>query len=321
MTATHCLPFPIRPLLCLVLATAPAFAQNPNARLTLPDLTALPGQTVTVPVLLDSSLGPIQGWSFSCNITAPLVVASEAAGSTTAAFHGGAGPDFLVATIFSGQGYTVGCVISFLGLQTLPNGTGYELHTADVTVPTGAAPGTVYPLAFASPALGNPPVATVVVVGGQSIVPMTTAGSITVGTPATVTAFAASDCPTATLGSLVSLNPPALNTAWQLEVQGLPAAATHGFYALGLTPVAQPMAAFGSPCTLRVSAELLGFALAGGGALQAYTLTIPNTPSLSGTSVYVQGLHDGAPVPPFSNFFALPNAYYFTNTVAGQLGL
>ena len=70
---------------------------NPNVVLRVPDLVASPGQTVTVPVMLDNGIGDIQGWSYSCNIASPLGIASETAGATTAALLGGAGPDFLAA--------------------------------------------------------------------------------------------------------------------------------------------------------------------------------------------------------------------------------
>ena len=293
---------------------------NPNVVLRVPDLVASPGQTVTVPVMLDNGIGDIQGWSYSCNIASPLGIASETAGATTAALLGGAGPDFLAATIYNGQGYTVGCIISFFGLQVLPIGNGYELHTCQVTVPANAAPGTVYAIDFAAPALGNPPVATIAVMGGQSHVPTLIAGSITVGTPASVTPIASSDCPVPLMGDLVSLSNPGLGTTWSLQVQGIPSGATHGFYVYGLTLQPQSMAAFGSPCTMQVASDLLAFQLTAGSDLQSHSLNIPNVPAIIGAEIYVQATHDAAPTPPFSNFLGLPFAYYFTNTLLGTIG-
>jgi hypothetical protein len=322
MNVIPLLSFPLRALLCIAIAVGVAPAQgNPNLTLRMPDLVAMPGQTVTVPVLLDNNVGDIQGWSFSCNIAAPLQVTSEAAGTTTTALQFGSGPDFLAATIYPGQGFTVGCVISFFGFDTVPIGNNYELHTCTVVVPANATPGTVYTLGFDGPALGTPPVATVMVLGGLSYAPTMVAGSIVVGAPASVTSVVSSDCPVAPMGNLVSLTNPSFGTNWNLQVQGLPAGATNGFYILGLTQQPVSMAPFGSPCTLQVAPDLLGFALALGASMQTYTLSIPNAPVLQGAEIYVQAMHDGAPVPPFSNFLGLPSAYYFTNTLKGEIGL
>lgn len=315
---------PCRALLGIALTVSPALAQvNPNITLRAPHLAALPGQTVTVPVMMDNALGLIQGWSFSCNIASPLVVSSEAAGTTTAALNGGLGPDFLVATSYPGQGFTVGCVISFFGQNPLPVGSDYELHTCTVVVPANAIPGTIYPIRFGTPAIGAPPVATVLVMGGQSFAPTIAAGSILVSLPASVTHVATSDCPVPPMGNLVSWNNPSLGSNWDLQVQGTPAGATHGLYVLGLAlqPVPIYMGPFGSPCSLRVTSEYIAFGLTAGSSVQNFSLAIPYVPVFAGLDVYVQGMHDGAPVPPFSGFLGLPVAYYFTNTLRGRVGL
>jgi len=290
--------------------------------LTAPHLTAQPGQTVTVPITLASLQGEVQGWSFTCNLSMPAgSIVGEAPGTTTQALNNGTGPSFLAASVYPGQGFTVGCVISFMGTQTLPVGGGYELHTLQVTVPSNAVPGTVYPITFDNVALGSPPVATVVVYGGFSYQPTLVAGSITVGDPASVTNLHASDCPGASLGSLVSPNTPALGTTWDLQIQGTPGTSTHGIYVFGLSQAPLFMGGFGSPCTLQVSPDSLVVGLAFGGSVQPQGLAIPGSAGLLGTTVYVQGMHDMLPGGQFSNFLQLPISYYFTNTLAGHIGL
>lgn len=313
----------IRRVLVLVICSVAAAAQqSPSLFLNAPNLTAQPGQTVTVPITLDNILGEVQGWSFTCNIPMPSgSIVNEMAGSTTLALNSGSGPSFLSASVYPGQGFTVGCVINFLGAETLPIGGGYNLHTCQVTVPANAAPGTVYPITFDSSALGTPPVATVIVHNGFSYAPTIVSGSITVGDPATVTSLHPSDCPGAVRGTLASPNTPVVGTQWDLQIQGTPAAASHGIYVFGLSQTPTYMAAFGSPCTLQVTPDVLALGLAFNGNVQPQTLPIPNSMPLLGTTVYVQGMHDIQPVAPFSTFLQLPIGYYFTNTLAGTIGL
>ena len=317
--------FSSSPLICLAttlaLAASTAHAQtNGSVWLRAPDVVAQAGQTVTVSITLDNLLSDLQGWSFSCNVAAPLSITADAPGATTSAFNSGSGPSFYAATVYPGQGFTTGCVISFFGAETLGVGGGYELHTCDVKIPANATPGTVYPITFDGPALGTPPVATVVVLGGQSIQPTLVAGSITVGTAAAVTQVPGFGCQGPTQGSLTSNSTPQLGGSWTLQVVNTPATTTHAIYLLGTAQTLQSMSPFGSPCTLQVAQDLSSFALAVGGAAQSFTLPIPNSPLLMGVDVYAQGVHDTQPVAPFSGFLGLPVAYYFTNALAGTLG-
>lgn len=125
----------------------------------------------------------IQGWSFGlCNDPGQVAVSAVNDGATTAALNGGAGADFNQVNMFA-DGWTVGIVISFLGMDTIMPGTGYELHTADydvlVAAPAPGDPDVVASLDYCD-VLGVPPVATVVVSGGASITPTQDSGSITV---------------------------------------------------------------------------------------------------------------------------------------------
>lgn len=168
--------------LLLVLGAGPALAGGSGAALIAPDLTASPGATVTVPILLNNNLGDVQGWSFGLFAQAPLDVLSHSQGAACAAFNSGAGADFYEGSIKPGLGYTVGVVASFMGTDVLAIGADYEIQLLEIQVPAGAVPGTVYPLAFTE-TLGSPPVANVVVVGGLSHEPDLVDGSITVGFP------------------------------------------------------------------------------------------------------------------------------------------
>ncbi len=166
-------------LLSAALFSTAARAADPDYVLSIPDVTAEAGSVVTLPVLFDNTGQDVQGWSLGVEALPPLVVQAAYDGSTTAAFNGGSGPDFGVTTVYPGEGWTAGIVISFFGAEVLPPGLGYELHLFEIVVPEDAQPGTVYPLQFVD-TIGNPPVALVVVVNGQSIDPTLDHGSITV---------------------------------------------------------------------------------------------------------------------------------------------
>ena len=167
------------PALAAVLTlSGTAAAQDPDYVLICGNVSGNPGDVVTVPILLDNSGGNIQGWSFGLD-TSALGVPATQQGATTAAFNGGAGPDFY-AVFPQPQGVTAGVVVSFFGTDWLPPGTGHELHLIDIQIPASATFGTVYPLRFVE-YIGNPPVEIVVVVAGQGYDPTLIHGTITVG--------------------------------------------------------------------------------------------------------------------------------------------
>jgi hypothetical protein len=108
------------------------------------------------------------GWSFGCcNDTGFVTLTGIADGSTTSTIKNGGAPDFNEKSTAAG-GYTQGVVICFTGCSPLPPGSDYELivadYTADLETPTTTQ------INYCD-TLGNPPVATVVVVNGASIVP------------------------------------------------------------------------------------------------------------------------------------------------------
>jgi len=138
------------------------------------------GDVVTLPITLDNTGLDLQGWSFGVSIPPALTIVDARDGATTAAFGGGAGPWFNAVSIYPGEGVTVGVVTDFMGVELLPPGLGHELLEIDVAIPPNAPPGTSYPVSFVE-TIGDPPVATiVVVVGGISVDPTLEGGGVVV---------------------------------------------------------------------------------------------------------------------------------------------
>ena len=124
-------------------------------------------------VTLDNNGGEMQGWSFgACNDTAFLTCTGVADGSTTATVKNGGPPDFNQVSVFD-EGFTAGVVICFTGCATLPIGAGYELNVATYSC---TAEGNTS-VSFCD-TLGSPPVDTVVVVDGASVVPGQNSGDV-----------------------------------------------------------------------------------------------------------------------------------------------
>ena len=143
------------------------------------------GDTIDIAVTFNNT-GVIdcQGWSFGvCNDGAALDVIAVANGSTTLTVNGGALPGFnsINDDPMPGDGYTVGVVIDFFGVQKLAPGTDYELNVATYEVLAGAVNGGMYDLTFCD-TLATPVVQTLIVEdGGVSAVPVMTGGMIEVG--------------------------------------------------------------------------------------------------------------------------------------------
>jgi len=157
-----------------LLIGAPAFAQYD---LSLSSASGAPGSSADLQVLLDNSGDDIQGWSVGvCHDGTALSLTAVVDGATTATVKNGSPPDFNQVNVDAGSGFTVGVVICFTGCATLPTGTtGNELNVASYDL-TGAA-GSSTSVDFCS-TLGSPTVEILVVVGGQSILPATSGGTI-----------------------------------------------------------------------------------------------------------------------------------------------
>ena len=122
----------------------------------------------------------VSGWSFGlCHDATLLDITGAADGATTAVVKNGSPPDFNQTNVIPGSGFTVGLVICLTGCATLAPGTGYELNV--ISYDAGATEGTG-DVNFCD-SIGIPPVATVIVVGGASIVPTQLGATIELVTP------------------------------------------------------------------------------------------------------------------------------------------
>ena len=158
----------------LITGTSSAtFAQNLD--LFAPNLTGAPGDQVTGPVTLDSSVA-MNGLSFGfCHDSAFASLIDASLGSDLAVANGGGPPSFLSVDLGLNN-FTIGCVVDLFGINSLNPGVGLELVLITYEIAPGAT-GTS-PLDFC--VAGSPPVATSIVVGGMSITPTQTSGSISV---------------------------------------------------------------------------------------------------------------------------------------------
>ncbi|MFN0059206.1 MAG: hypothetical protein ACKVX7_12160 [Planctomycetota bacterium] len=140
------------------------------------DAVGAPGATVTVPIqYVNGSSSVTDGWSFGvAHDSNALQIESVSLGADGATMKGGTGPDFHSTTIYPGQGFTVGVVISFLGGASLGAGI-YEIEEATYTVLM--SDGESSQLCFNS-TFGFPVVVAVVIDGGTSITPVTSCGLV-----------------------------------------------------------------------------------------------------------------------------------------------
>lgn len=207
-------------LLAFVLLTNAVSAQDDRYALTCGDATGGTNDVVTVDVTLDSMAGTagpaleLQGWSYGiCNDTSmvTLVPGSVMNGSTTVTVNGGDEPDFNAINDdpMPGDGFTVGVVIDFFGVNKLSPGTGYQVNTVDYTI-VGAA-GTTS-LDFCD-TLATPAVETLVVEdGGASAIPVQNSGTITIGgmvDPFRLVAGDSTGGPGATVSVAITMDNPA----------------------------------------------------------------------------------------------------------------
>lgn len=143
------------------------------------DANGFAGNTVPLAITLDNPGDATEGFSFG--LTWDLAVADLAGGaqgSDLAATNGGMGADFFIGTNAGGGSGFVGCVISLSPpFDELAAGSGLELAVLDITIDAGSVAGDMTSIDF-SDAVGTPPVAVVVTVGGASLVPAQNSGTI-----------------------------------------------------------------------------------------------------------------------------------------------
>lgn len=162
-------------------------AQNPNYILSIGAGSVAPGGVISTTVNSDSTAGgDIQGWSYGvCHDGSALTLLAYADGATTATINQGVAPGFnsINTNPAGGTGYTVGVVINLFGAAVLPPTANAELSL--VTYTNNMANGLTSDICFCN-TLGAPPVDTLVVVGGASIVPTQECGTVTSFVPPTV---------------------------------------------------------------------------------------------------------------------------------------
>ena len=153
--------------------------------------TASVNNTFQATVLLDLTEDS-SGWSYGvCNDTAFTTHQVAALGATANAFDGGMGPAFL--NISEGpEGYALGLVINLFGAEVLPTGTGYEISTSTLSADLETAATDI----VICSTLGMPPVDSVIVINGASIVPTQNAYTLEINAaPPPELQFIAPDAP------------------------------------------------------------------------------------------------------------------------------
>jgi hypothetical protein len=160
---------PGRNRLSLVPETAPP-GEDPNA-------AGIVGSDTLTAVL--ENVDPVQAWSFGiCSDPALLEVADATIDGTSAGeLNGGAGPTFLVLNSFE-NGLTMAAVIDTEDPEdVLPPDDAHSLLTVRYQPGPDAELGVGYRVSYCDD-LGDPPVALVVVVNGQSVHPATSPGTV-----------------------------------------------------------------------------------------------------------------------------------------------
>jgi hypothetical protein len=139
---------------------------------------SFPGGTANLAAVLDNNGNAIAGWSYGVCDTSDDITATAVGLGDCATVKNGSAADFNERATFPG-GWTQGVVICFIGCATVAAGTqGFDMAVATYDIGAAAVPGP-YALSFCN-TLGTPPVSTVVVVNGASIVPTQNAGNLQV---------------------------------------------------------------------------------------------------------------------------------------------
>ncbi|MEM7168221.1 MAG: hypothetical protein AAF581_22430 [Planctomycetota bacterium] len=198
------------------------------------------GGQATGTVTLDNTFGDVQGWSFGvCTDSTAVTVASVIEGSTTATVNGGMVAQFLALNAMpinvnpADSGWTMGVVVDFFSVNSLPIGMDYEVAMATYDLLTVGTSNATF-----CDVLGTPEVETLIVVAGGSQIPTQNAGTIEgVNAPSIVVDFTAGDA-TVTFGSsnipgTVNVTMENLNDA----VQGYSFGLTHDEAKLTITDI------------------------------------------------------------------------------------
>ena len=158
----------------VMLGTPSVFAGVSTLKIT--DGVTGVGESTTVEVRLDTT-DEVQGWSFGvCHPVEELNLLGATPGSAVTVLNAGTGPDFVQVNETLG-GVTFGAVICFAQCEVL--GPASDLALLEISYMALAPSGTVSVLQLCD-TLGTPPVATVLTVEENSLVPLLESGSIEV---------------------------------------------------------------------------------------------------------------------------------------------
>lgn len=166
-------------LLAFLMVPALGFGQDPDYVLSLPTTSAIQGETVLLTVGFDNTGNEsIQAFSFGvCHVPESLeLLEATEVGTTTETISGGGLPDFLQIDTYI-DGWTIGVVIDFFGIEDLGPGVNYTLGTGiykAIGTPNSATPVEI------CDTLGSPSVLPWIVVNGASIVPTQIPGEVTI---------------------------------------------------------------------------------------------------------------------------------------------
>ena len=174
--------------------------------LSASDAAGAAGDMISVDVNLDSSAGSdVQGWSFGlCSDSAALQVDGQTLGVDGAIAEMGGFANLAL----SADGVTNGIVLDLFGVVSIAPSANIDCLTVDYTI-LGTADTTVD---FCD-TLGTPPVATVIVVAGQSITPLQVSGNIDIIDPNQLVASSATGLLGGTVDTTVSFNNVSLGAA------------------------------------------------------------------------------------------------------------
>ncbi|RUA09047.1 MAG: hypothetical protein DSY81_08045, partial [Bacillota bacterium] len=166
----------------LALFPGSATAQNPDYILSLTDAIGPPNGLVDVQVLFDNTGSGVAGWSLGvAHDPAFATLIDVVDGSTTLTVNNGSIPDFYQVVYFNPDvGFALGVVICFTGCAVLPGGSlNNELHIATYQLNSTGTPGSSSQVEFVD-TIGSPPVETIIVVNGSSVIPATEDGTISI---------------------------------------------------------------------------------------------------------------------------------------------
>ncbi len=161
-----------------LVATSFAFGQSHTT--TLSATSGAPGDTVFVELLLEigPGEGPVQGLSYSVQNQDGLLDAVGVSQGSALIENGGASLFTHAAFPGPGGGFCFSAVFSFLGSWSLGPGT-HHIATLEFEISPTAELGSSSSLSFCD-CLNDPPIASIVVIGGQTVVPALINGEVNI---------------------------------------------------------------------------------------------------------------------------------------------